>query len=89
MKRTTDLQSKQTMHLDHGLLHGLDDTLLDHHARLGCNLESLLGRPFGTNRKTERPFVLLSGLELVRKLSGHILVVLGRHKKLVWIFACN
>lgn len=31
--------------LHHGLLHRLDDALLDHHTRLGFTLVGLLGRP--------------------------------------------
>jgi len=61
---------------DHWLVHGLDDTLFDHDAGLGSVLDSLLGGPFGTDWKTQGPFVLLLGLELVRKLRSHILVVL-------------
>jgi len=61
---------------DHGLLHGFDDTLFDHDAGLGGVLDSLLGGPFGTDGETQRPFVLLLGLELVRELRSHILVVL-------------
>lgn len=62
--------------LDHWFVHGLDDTLLDHDAGLGDVLDSLLGCPFGTDGETQGPFVLLLGLELVRELRSHILVVL-------------
>lgn len=64
--------------LDHGFLHGFDDTLFDHDARLGGVLDGFLGRPFGADGETKRPLVLLLVLELVRKLSGHVLVVLDK-----------
>lgn len=62
--------------LDHWLVHGLDDTLFDHDTGLGGVLNSLLRGPFGTDGETQGAFVLLLGLELVRELRSHVLVVL-------------
>lgn len=70
--------------LSHRLLHRLDDALLDHNARLGRRLESLLCRPFRTDRDTERSLVLLLRLEGVRELIGQVLVILWKINALVY-----
>ena len=78
MNEYTCLPANIVTYLHHGLLHGLDDALLDHHARLGSTLEGLLGRPLRTQWHPQRPLVLCLGLKLMRQLTGHILGVLKK-----------
>jgi hypothetical protein len=66
--------------LDSRLLQGLDDTLLDHHTRLGASLVGFLSRPLRADGHPQRPFVLRLGLKLMRQLASHVLFVLEQKK---------